>query len=432
LTTEITGSRESGGSDKLGALLSRGAAATGVMLVATVVTNSANYGYSLVMGRQLGPSLFGEFTALLGVLMILSVASQSVQTVVARFSTGIEVEMGAGAVVGFARRLTTRLTVVGALAFLVWIPFSWPLADLLQIDSAVPVIAAGSALILGFTLPVIWGALQGEQRFRELGVNMMVLAIGRFAIGVLLVLVGASVAGAIGATTMATVLALGIALPPYRGGRLPERVGPDPRVLVAYGLPTLVGLGAWTLLTNLDVVFVKSAATSTEAGYYGAAATIGKIALFLPLAFGLVIFPKAAARHVAGRDSKLLMRRVGQVVLAASVLFVIICELAGRFTVEVMFGAEFVPATELVVPLVGAMCCFALTNVMLYYYLSVHRMRFAAVLLVAVVVQIAALAVFASDPLAAAEVQLAIGLAVLVVNELAFVPLIRPLPSGGD
>lgn len=409
-------------------LLSRGISAAGIMLVATVITNATNYAYSLLMGRQLGPELFGEFTALLGVLMILSVASQTVQTVVARYSTGLQTDAGPEAVVDFARRLMWRLTLVGIGAFILWIPIAFPLAAVLQIDSPVPVIAAGSALILGFSLPVVWGAFQGEQRFRDLGLNMCVLSVGRFVLGALLVFLGASVAGAVGALTIATAVAFVLAYPSVRSslgsGR---RVGPPARELVAYGLPTTLGLAAWTLLTNLDIVFVKAAESSTEAGYYGAAATIGKIALFLPLALGLVIFPKAAARHVAGQDSRFLMRRTGQAVVAASAVLVIVCAVFGGTAIELMFGASYAPADELLVPVVGAMCCFALTNVMLFYYLSVHRMRFAWMLFGAVVVQVVGLALAASDPLAVAYVQLAVGLAIVAINEIFFVPLFAPI-----
>ncbi len=73
------------------------------------------------------------------------------------------------------------------------------------------------------------------------------------------------------------------------------------------------------------------------------------------------------------------------------------------------------------------MCCFALTNVMLFYYLSVHRMRFAWMLFGAVVAQVIALSLAASDPLAVAYVQLGIGLAIVVINEIAFVPLFAPI-----
>lgn len=408
--------------------VSRGMSAAGIMLLATVVTNGANYVYSLVMGRQLGPDLFGEFTALLGILMILSVATQSVQTVVARYVTTLRRERGEGATLAFCRRVLGRLTLFGVAAFAVWVPLSWPMATALQIDSPWPVIAAGTALILGFSMPVLWGLYQGEQRFGALGTNMVIVAVGRLIVGVLLVAVGASVAGAIGALTISTAVAFAVAYPSLRGSvRLAERIGPPARTLLAYGLPTTAGLAAWTLLTNLDVVFVKALATSTEAGYYGAAATIGKIPLFLPIALGLVIFPKAAARHAAGLDSRMLVRRTGQVVLATSAVIIAVSALEADLALRLMFSEKYTPGAELVVPVVGAMCCFALANVLLFYYLSVERMRFAAVLFAAVVVQASLLAVFAADPLAAAYVQLGVGLGIAAINEACFVPLLIPL-----
>jgi O-antigen/teichoic acid export membrane protein len=420
--------------DTVASLVQRGISAAGIMVAATVVSNAANYVYSLVMGRVLGPSVFGGFTALLGVLMILSVASQSVQAVVARYSAGMRKELGDGAVSAFARRLVGRLTLIGIGCFALWLPLTFLLDGALHFEDRLPVIAAGSALILAFTLPVVWGALQGEQRFGPLGANMVLLAVGRLGIGVGLVAVGASLTGAIGALTIATAIAFAVAYPALlrSGGAPPEgKVGPPAREMIRYGLPAVVGLAAWTLLTNLDVVIVKAMAASEEAGYYGAAATVGKMALFLPLAFGLVIFPKAAARHVAGIDSRLLMRRTGQLLLGVSVVFVAAVAVAGDLAIRLMFGDEFEPAGELVVPVVAAMCCFAIANVMLFYYLSVHRMRFAAVMFGLVAIQIGALFAVGSDPLAAAYVQLVVGLAVIAINEIFFVPLVRPLGGNG-
>ena len=416
--------------DSVSSLVQRGLSAAGIMVVATVVSNAANYVYSLIMGRMLGPSVFGGFTALLGVLMILSVGSQSVQAVVARYTAGLRADLGDGAVAAFARRLVGRLTLLGVACFALWLPLTFVVDRALHFEDTLPVIAAGTALILAFTLPVVWGALQGEQRFGPLGANMVVLSVGRLAIGVALVALGASLTGAIGALTLATALAFALSYPALLrgGGPAPQgKVGPPAREMVRYGLPALTGLAAWTLLTNLDVVIVKAMATSEEAGFYGAAATVGKMALFLPLAFGLIIFPKAAARHVAGIDSRVLMRRTGQLLLGVSVVFVGAVAVAGDLAIRLMFGEEFAPAVDLVVPVVAAMCCFAITNVMLFYYLSVHRMRFAGVLFAVVAIQTAALFLVAADPLAAAYVQLAVGLAAIAVNEIFFVPLVRPL-----
>lgn len=414
------------------ATIGRAASAAGVMLAATVVANAANYAYSLVMGRQLGPVLFGELTALLAILMVISVGSQSVQTVVARYVTSLRESGDREAVADFVNRLFGRLTALGLMAFAIWLPCSYPLARALGIHVA-PVIIAGTALVLAFSLPVVWGAFQGEQRFRALGGSMVVVALGRFAIGVGLVAVGGGVGGAVGALTIATVVALLFAYPAVarrQTWRRSRSTGPSGGELVRYGVPTLVGLGAWTLLSNVDVVIVKAVADAAEAGYYGAAATIGKIALFLPLAVGLVIFPKTAARHVAGIDSRPVMRLACQVLALISAVLIGAAALGGPLAIRIMFGADYAPADVLVVPLVAAMCLFAICNVLLFYYLSVHRMRFAAMLLGLVAAQIVTLSLVASDPLMASYVQLGLGVAAITLNELFFVPIVRPLRGG--
>ncbi len=409
--------------------VSRGIAALGVMVLATVISNGMNYLFSIVMGRVLGPVKFGELTALLGVLMILSVATQVVQTVVARHAAELASAGDEDALWGFAHKSTWRLFYVGVAAFVVWIPLSWPISDALNIDDPAAVLAAGTALILAFAVPVAWGALQGEQEFGALGLNMIVLSVGRFVIGVLLVAIGAGVAGAIGAISVASAICLALLWPRLHRGAHTATHAESGSIapLVRYAVPTLIGLAAWTLLTNVDIVIVKGMATDLDAGYYGAAATIGKIALFLPIAFGLVIFPKGAAHHFAGTDSRYLIRRAGQVLLIVSVVFVLACWLFGSTAIQFMFGLAYLPAQDLLVPIAIAMCAFAIANMMLFYYLSVSRPAFGIMLLGVAVVQVVALALVASDPLAAAQVQAIIGLGILVVNEVFFVPILRPL-----
>ena len=198
-------------------------------------------------------------------------------------------------------------------------------------------------------------------------------------------------------------------------------------VLARFALPTVGALAAWAMLTNLDVVIVKAMASPTDAGYYGAAATVGKIALFLPTALGLVILPKAAARHQAGVDSRGILRRTAQALILLSATLAGICALWGDQIVHVMFTAEYAPAADLLLPIVVAMSCFALANVMLFYYLGVGRTRFSVVLLIAMVAQIALLSLVAQSPREAAIAQMSVGLGILALNEVLFVPLVRPL-----
>jgi hypothetical protein len=123
----------------------------------------------------------------------------------------------------------------------------------------------------------------------------------------------------------------------------------------------------------------------------------------------------------------MLMRRTGQIVIATSLVIIAVAAFEAELALRLMFGESYTPAEDLVVPVVAAMCCFALANVMLFYYLSIDRMVFPALLFAAVVAQAVALALFAADPLAAAYVQLSVGLAIMVVNEAFLVPLLLPM-----
>ena len=70
-----------------------------------------------------------------------------------------------------------------------------------------------------------------------------------------------------------------------------------PHISRSYTMLTLVGLLSFAVLVNMDAILVKSFFDPETAGNYGVVVTLGKMNLFIPLALGMVLFPKAVDRQ---------------------------------------------------------------------------------------------------------------------------------------
>ena len=415
---------------RAGLRLGGATAAVGIVFAATTVANASNYIYTVALGRLLGPAEFGDFSSLFALLIVLSLLGLALQATAAGRAGELLARHGFGAVASFGLAVGRRMTLVGGAVALAWTAASPLVARMLNIDSTWTVAITGTALIFGFSSPALSGVLQGAHRFGAFAASLIVMAVARLAIGIPAVAAGAGVAGAIGAHALAVgaaVVVATVALVRIRRSEGATTVAApvgEVRRLVAASGPALLGLLAWTGLSSLDVVYVKAFADADEAGLYSAASSVGKIALFFPVAFAYVAFPAATARVHAGLDPRPVLRRAGRAVLGIGVLMVAAAAILGEPAVVAMFGADYRGARDLIVPVVIAMACFSVLNVMVFYYLAVRHLTFVATLGAMLAVQAAAGVFLGADPTAMAWSQAALGVAIIVMNETVFEPIL--------
>ena len=129
----------------------------GVILVAAVTfAFGLDYLFNLVAGRLLSPAQFSIVVTLAAVGQLLVVGSRVIQTVVTRYVSRFQAQDGgAGRISSFFRAMFRQAWRWGALATLVAIALSFPLARFLKIDEIGAVLAL-AVLVLFFVLrPVV-------------------------------------------------------------------------------------------------------------------------------------------------------------------------------------------------------------------------------------------------------------------------------------
>jgi len=409
---------------RLLALLARPGLRQGlVMFAATSLANVLDYAYNVTMGRLLSTDGYGVLVALQAMLQIVSVSLVVVRTVTARYAAGFLAKEQLARAGAFFRGALRTSALWGTAAALLLAALSGPVARLLQIPTLIPVLVTAAALLPLMLKPVVGGALQGLQKFTSLGVFQVAHAAFRLLLGVLLVKLGLDAVGALAALPMGTVgtVLLGLTL---LGGIVWRRAGDSHQVTAAdltrYTGATVVGLVSFAALVNMDALVVKHFFSPTEAGYYSMAVTLGKIVIFLPAAFAMVLFPKSAERHIQHRDSSRLLR----LSLAATLLPCAGLTLAYLIAPDLILKAVFGAKDPFVGPVLGlialAMTGYALVNVWLNYFLSVEQTGFASALPVAVAVQFVLLALFHATLIQVVVIVALTSAGVLAVAEVWF------------
>lgn len=379
--------------DKVDEIYKHGA----LMFVATTAANVCNYLFHLIMGRMLGPADYGALASLLSLFFIITTpVKDAIRTVISKYVAVFKAHNEFGKIRYLTHKAIQQLFFYGFLFFLLIGFASGLIASFLKIPSIIPVIVLGSAVLVSVVLPVGWGVLQGVQEFGKLGMSILVEAGLRLVSAIALVWLGLRVSGAIGACALSNLIALALLFFPLsfllKGKE--KDTGINSREIYRYFWPTLITVLCFTSLTQFDITLVKHFFLAKEAGYYSAAALMGRIVLFLPMAIAMVMFPKTSELHALKQDSSAVLRKSLLVVAGMCGLITLFYFLFPRFMITVFFGKTFVAGAPLIGLFGIAMTLFAMVNILMFYFLSIHRMNFLWALLPCTAFEIGAICLF--------------------------------------
>ena len=390
-----------------------------IMTVAMVGAGGFDYLTNFVAGRQLQPAQFATFIAVAAILQILLNGTNVIRNVVAFYVAAGD---GLHAVAPFYKKSRLWAWKWGVGATLLMAALSPWLSRWLKIDSIWPMLAASAAVLMFFVRPVTDGTLQGLQRFLGLSAVQTGQALLRFLFALLLITLGWNAFGAILALPLATTAAYFLAIWLLRDVSqtpITEKVAP---ISLAYTGLTLIGLVSYAFMVNMDAILVKAFFSEIEAGSYSTVVTLGKINTFVPLAMGMVLFPKAIARHNSGQNPRPLLLMALAVVMASGALLTGVFFMVPNQIVAILFkGAYADPGV--VLGMVGiATTLYAGVNIWVNYALSTSRPRFLYLLAFITALQAAAMFRYHTSTAQIAGIMITAGVLANIAGLLTLLP----------
>ena len=337
---------------------SRKALAKGLVLVgvATMVGNGAAFLLSMVAARVLGPSDFGAFGALIGILLILATVGISTQALAARrvataHQDRADVE---GQLIRLATFVGSGIAIGGILA-------AWPLGAIFSI----PWLAVATGIAsLGFVIfgSAAMGIAQGREEHKRFSVSFIALNGSRAVGGIIGVLALSDVVGAgIGVLVGCAVGAL-IAYRRVCPGAWAAKIRDGIGVELGHIVHALMVLFT---LTNVDVLLARLFLSETGSSEYSVGVLLAKIAFFLPNAVVIVLFPK-----MSGQNSRRPVLIATGLTAMVGVVITLVAYFLGSLVVRVLGGVQYesMASDMWLFALEGS--AFALVQVLLYSRLA--------------------------------------------------------------
>jgi O-antigen/teichoic acid export membrane protein len=406
-----------------------------VMVILTLAASAVNYASNLVFSRLLSPAEFGDLTAVLAFAVIVAVPTGAAQTLIAERVARNLAEGRTEQVRWLIRHalghVVTVATMVGVLYAL-----ALPLViEVLEIRAPGPAIALLPLLVLMFISPIALGVLQGMDRFIAFGVMTLAIAVSRIAFGVPWAAAGGGSGGAIGGQAIGLSVVLIGAAWLLRDQLMPRGSGAATSGLKRKPSPAALSASAafvaFAVISNLDILLAKLFLDPHDVGLYAALATVAKVVIFLPGAVAVVMVPNAARARHSPEESRRVLRIAALLVVVTTLVAAAPAALAPELVVRLMFGSDYVDAEGGVLPIVCAGAGLALLYLLVTYVVAIDDRRWTWIVVAGVVLQVGGIAAFHSSPAQVATVQAVVVLVVLLLNEAAFHPVLRPRRKGG-
>jgi O-antigen/teichoic acid export membrane protein len=266
------------------------------LLGAQAVFFCSGYAMHIVLGRYLGPVEYGLFgVTLYAATMIRTFVASGIPMSVARYVSSAPEQAEAIYQAGF--KIQFFLTVVISAAFYL---FAVPLADWLG-DERLSVyfrIIAPMPLFFGIFF-LIQQYYNGMRRFRKQAELLTFSYLVRVLLVIALAVIGYRAVGAVLGLTIASAVAALYSVGTRSAGS-PGELFPY-SALIRFSIPVVGAAVVQSLLTDMDIMFVKRIVAGNEAaGYYTSAKALAQVLPFGFYALSGAIYPAVSRAHAAG------------------------------------------------------------------------------------------------------------------------------------
>lgn len=362
------------------------AKASGLMFVATVGGGLLGYVFQILMGRMLSVVDYGLFTALMALLILVSVPLSTLTMLVSRRVSEYRARQQLAEVAAIFRWVNTTVLWCAAALLLTTLPLSSDIQGYAKLDSLIPVwvsLLAAAAMLFG---PVNIAFLQALQKFRFIAFATVGLHAFRILFCVAFVFAGLELLGALIGVLLAYVAIWLMTYIPLR----PEVTGPaaapaaDHYFSIRTAAPVLIANLTFAVITQVDLLLVKHYFDAEQAGIYAAAAILGKAVMYLPGAIIIAMFPMVAENESNSKSSAHLF--VNAIVLAigfsglGALIYYFFCE----EIIAWLYGQKYQGAAELLKYYGFAMLPMSIIMVTEHFLIAKGRVVFSYLMVIGV------------------------------------------------
>ena len=364
-----------------------------VLLAAFGIYNFLNFIFQLSMARMLSLSDYGVMATIFSMIYILSVFSESIQVVIAKYSAS---EKKKGEIKNILKRGLKKSLLASLLLFFVYLVFAIPFSKLVKVDYML-LSLSGLVIFSVLLMPVTRGIMQGQKRFGGLGINMILESFIKLVLAALFVYFGFRVYGAIMGAIIGTGLALIFSFLTLKDITKSKEEKIDTVEMYKYARPAFFVTLAVVALYSLDLVIARIVFSPELSGMYAVASILSKAIFWGTQPLSRAMFPMTAENHRDNKKSKNIFLNAFLMLISLVIIALSLFYFIPEFIIKI-FSGEIIPESAKILIYLGLGTSFiSIANLVLLYKLSLGKTRRYFYLFIFAVLEIILLLYFSNN-----------------------------------
>lgn len=346
---------------------------------------------NIYIARNLSYSDYGIFASIMSLITLLAMPSSSISAVIIRFATTFfskNEEARAGAFYKKSFKYLLVFSLVFNIVFLLLFPL---ISDFLKINELGLIVLTSISVSLFYMATLNMAFLQSLFKFKLLGILYSFAGIGKLFGGVILIIMGLKVYGALLATFIFSLIDYVLSFFPLK--KVISKAGKDVDVgrgeFLYYAIPTSIAIFSLSSFISTDVILVKHFFSASEAGFYGGLSLIGKVVFYFTGPIPMAMFPLIVKRHTNKENFNNLFYMALIIVLIPSILITAFYFIFPQFTIKVFLGGEGYLAVTPYLGIFGIfLTIYSINNVFINFFLSIKKTLVSLIVLFFALLQI--------------------------------------------
>jgi O-antigen/teichoic acid export membrane protein len=252
----------------------------------------------------------------------------------------------------------------------------------------------------------------------------LVGAVTKLVLGMVFVLLGYSVVGAVWSILIAGLISYVFSFIPLRFIFDKKISTPSiaTRELFSYGLPSALTLFGLTSFISTDIMLVKHFFNPHDAGLYAGLSLIGRVIFFVSAPIGGVMFPLIVQKHSKNESFTNTFKLSLLLVFVPSIFMTIFYALFPKFSILFFLKREeYLAISSLIAPFALFIALFSLLSIIANFYLSIKKTKVYIPIILGAILQVLLIVFYHQTFLQIIIISLVITLA-LVILLLAYYP----------
>jgi O-antigen/teichoic acid export membrane protein len=347
------------------------------LFVAAIGSGFLAFILNIFFARTLTKPDYGVYAPLLSLITLFTIPAASLTPIIVKFAGHYNAKNETAKMEKFYLKMTKLFLVVALIIFFLFLVASPFLKSFLKLDNFYYIFLVGIITSVSYLNIVNAGFLQGLLKFPFFAFTQIAGVIARIIVGVVLVLLGFKVFGAVLAAFFTIFVAYLLGFIPLRFLFKKEKGESDVKIptkeLIQYFLPVTVTVLCLSSFISIDVILVKHFFNPLQAGFYGGLSLVGKVIFYFTGPIPTAMFALLVRRLAKNEPINKLFYLALLLVFIPSVLIAGFFFLFPGFTVKLFLGKGF----ETIIPLLGLfglyIGIFSLLNVCVNLFLSLKK-----------------------------------------------------------